>query len=114
MPHVVYLHSGLTQDRIKPRNDREARRLFRFTLADVFIAMPLAGVVARQVLGAIDIEPLRRPILATEEDGNEAARSCRRCGAGSTRCRLDEAGPRCSPTSSGFLRVLPHSVGHSQ
>ncbi len=45
MPHVVYLHSALTQDRIMPRDDQEARRLFRFTLIDVFTAMPLAGVV---------------------------------------------------------------------
>jgi manganese transport protein len=45
MPHVVYLHSALTQDRIRPRNPREARRLFHFTLVDVFVAMPLAGVV---------------------------------------------------------------------
>ncbi len=45
MPHVVYLHSALTQDRIRPRNAREAKRLFRFTLIDVFTAMPLAGVV---------------------------------------------------------------------
>jgi len=45
MPHVVYLHSALTQDRIRPRNPEEARRLFRFTLIDVFTAMPLAGVV---------------------------------------------------------------------
>jgi manganese transport protein len=45
MPHVVYLHSALMQDRIRPRNPQEARRLFRFTLVDVFIAMPLAGIV---------------------------------------------------------------------
>jgi manganese transport protein len=45
MPHVVYLHSALTQDRVRPRNPQEARRLFRFTQLDVYIAMPLAGVV---------------------------------------------------------------------
>ena len=45
MPHVVYLHSALTQDRIRPRNPEEARRLFHFTLVDVLTAMPLAGVV---------------------------------------------------------------------
>jgi manganese transport protein len=45
MPHVVYLHSALTQNRIRPRNPEEARRLFRFTLIDVLTAMPLAGVV---------------------------------------------------------------------
>lgn len=45
MPHVIYLHSALTQNRIRPRSDRQARRLFRFTLLDVLIAMPLAGIV---------------------------------------------------------------------
>lgn len=45
MPHVVYLHSALTQNRVRPRNPVEARRLFRFTLVDVLTAMPLAGVV---------------------------------------------------------------------
>jgi manganese transport protein len=45
MPHVVYLHSALTQSRIRPRTDLEARRLYRFTLVDVLIALPLAGVV---------------------------------------------------------------------
>jgi manganese transport protein len=45
MPHVVYLHSALMQDRIRPRSPNEARRLFRFTLIDVLIAMPLAGIV---------------------------------------------------------------------
>src|SRR5262249_21199780 len=45
MPHVIYLHSALTQNRIVPRNDTEARRLYRFTKIDVVIAMSLAGVV---------------------------------------------------------------------
>jgi manganese transport protein len=45
MPHVVYLHSALTQSRIRPRTAREAKRLYHFTLVDVFVAMPLAGVV---------------------------------------------------------------------
>ena len=29
MPHVIYLHSALMQNRIVPRNDDEARRLMR-------------------------------------------------------------------------------------
>src|SRR5919204_1199903 len=45
MPHVIYLHSALTQNRIVPRDDAEARRLFRFTRIDVVIAMTLAGLV---------------------------------------------------------------------
>jgi manganese transport protein len=45
MPHVVYLHSALLADRIRPRSPIEAKRLFHYSLVDVLIAMPLAGVV---------------------------------------------------------------------
>jgi manganese transport protein len=45
MPHVVYLHSALTQRRIVGRNDSERRRILRFEKVDVVIAMALAGVV---------------------------------------------------------------------
>jgi manganese transport protein len=45
MPHVVYLHSALTQGRIKAENDDERRELMRFQRADVMIAMGLAGVI---------------------------------------------------------------------
>jgi manganese transport protein len=45
MPHVVYLHSALTQGRVKPENDGERRSLMRFQRADVMIAMGLAGVI---------------------------------------------------------------------
>src|ERR671935_192828 len=30
MPHVIYLHSALTQNRIRPTSDDDARRIFRF------------------------------------------------------------------------------------
>ena len=45
MPHVVYLHSALTQSRIKAENDDERRELMRFQRVDVMIAMGLAGVI---------------------------------------------------------------------
>jgi len=45
MPHVIYLHSALTQNRIRPTNDTEAKRLFRFEVVDVIVAMGLAGFV---------------------------------------------------------------------
>ena len=45
MPHVVYLHSALTQGRVLPRDDRERRALLRFQRIDVVIAMGVAGVV---------------------------------------------------------------------
>jgi manganese transport protein len=45
MPHVIYLHSALTQRRIVGRNTEERRRILRFEKIDVVIAMSLAGVI---------------------------------------------------------------------
>lgn len=45
MPHVIFLHSALTQHRIVVRNPEEQKRLFRFELIDVIIAMGLAGLI---------------------------------------------------------------------
>jgi len=45
MPHVIYLHSALTQDRLVPETDEDARTLLRYTRLDVVIAMTIAGVI---------------------------------------------------------------------
>src|SRR5438128_9001623 len=45
MPHVIYLHSALTQNRIVPANDDEARTLYRYTRLDVLLAMTIAGLI---------------------------------------------------------------------
>src|SRR5258707_9560505 len=45
MPHVIYLHSSLTQQRIIPRSEKEARRIFRWSIPGVVIAMGLEGLV---------------------------------------------------------------------
>lgn len=50
MPHVIYLHSALTQSRIVPRNDDEARRLYKYTRVDVLIAMAIAGLINMSML----------------------------------------------------------------
>ncbi len=50
MPHVVYLHSSLMQDRIVPRTEDEARRIFRFTIPDILIALTLAGLINMAML----------------------------------------------------------------
>jgi manganese transport protein len=50
MPHVIYLHSSLTQMRIIPRSEQEARRIFRWSIPDVVIAMGLAGLVNMAML----------------------------------------------------------------
>ena len=45
MPHAIYLHSSLTQDRIVPRSRSEAGVIVRFSNVDVLIALGIAGVV---------------------------------------------------------------------
>jgi manganese transport protein len=50
MPHVVYLHSALTQKRIEGRNDEEKRRIQRFERIDVILAMSIAGLVNMSML----------------------------------------------------------------
>src|ERR671924_88629 len=50
MPHVIYLHSALTQRRIVPRNDDEARTLYKYTRIDVLIAMAIAGLINMSML----------------------------------------------------------------
>jgi len=50
MPHVIYLHSALVQDRLQPRDDRERRRLLNFGKIDVVVAMGIAGIVNMSML----------------------------------------------------------------
>jgi len=45
MPHVIYLHSALTQDRLVPETDDDARTLMRYTRFDVILAMSVAGAI---------------------------------------------------------------------
>jgi manganese transport protein len=45
MPHVIYLHSALTKDRMPVRDDGERARVLRFGRLDILMALGLAGVV---------------------------------------------------------------------
>ena len=45
MPHVIYLHSALTQRRVVGATEDEQRKIFNFEKWDVVIAMGVAGVV---------------------------------------------------------------------
>src|SRR5581483_8558935 len=70
MPHVIYLHSALTTDRIHTEDDDQKRRLLRYTRVDVVIAMSIAGVINVAMLvmaaaaffgsGLHDVESLER------------------------------------------------------
>lgn len=50
MPHALFLHSALTQDRIVTREPQQLKRLFRFEIIDVLIAMGVAGLVNAAML----------------------------------------------------------------
>ena len=63
MPHVIYLHSALTNGRMPVRNDRERSRVLRFERLDVIIALGLAGVVNMAML-AVAAKLFHTPALS--------------------------------------------------
>jgi len=50
MPHVIFLHSALTQHRIVVKDPVQLRRLFRFEVVDVVVAMGLASLINAAML----------------------------------------------------------------
>jgi manganese transport protein len=83
MPHVIYLHSALTQNRVVGDNPAERKRIFRFELVDVVIAMTIAGIInicmlvmaagifhARGMTGVKDLDQVYNGLAATV--GNHA------------------------------------------
>ncbi|WP_353554711.1 Nramp family divalent metal transporter [Paraburkholderia terrae] len=45
MPHVLFLHSGLMQNRVSARNDRERSTLLKFSNIEVVAALGVAGLI---------------------------------------------------------------------
>lgn len=45
MPHAIYLHSGLTQNRVHIRNDDDRKKLVRFSNIEVVVALAVAGMI---------------------------------------------------------------------
>jgi manganese transport protein len=50
MPHAIFLHSALTQQRIVVKSPEKLRRLFHFEILDVTIAMGIASLVNMAML----------------------------------------------------------------
>lgn len=50
MPHVIYLHSALTQKRIVVDSDEKKKKLYQYTIKDVAIGMIIAGFVNMAML----------------------------------------------------------------
>jgi manganese transport protein len=63
MPHVIYLHSALTNGRLPVRDDAERSRVLRFERLDVIIALGLAGVVNMAML-AVAAKLFHTPALS--------------------------------------------------
>jgi manganese transport protein len=45
MPHAIYVHSGLTQDRVLPERPGDKRKILRYSNIDVLVALSLAGLI---------------------------------------------------------------------
>jgi manganese transport protein len=69
MPHVIFLHSSLTQGRIRVTDPRQRRRLLFFEMADITIAMGVAGFVngAMLVMAAATFHGIGLARVATLE-----------------------------------------------
>lgn len=50
MPHVVYLHSALQKNRIRPQNQHEMRTLLKYNRIDVIVGLGIAGAVNLSML----------------------------------------------------------------
>ena len=72
MPHVIYLHSSLTQSRVVVRDLPRMRRLLRFQTIDVLLAMGLAGLinVAMLTMAAVTFHRAGVGSVATIEEAH--------------------------------------------
>ena len=72
MPHVIFLHSSLTQNRIVVREPKQMRRLFQFEVIDVVVAMGVAGMInaAMLIMAASTFYHTGLTHIATIEDAH--------------------------------------------
>jgi manganese transport protein len=71
MPHVVYLHSALTQNRMAPRDEDERRELLRWLRIDVGLGLGAAGIINLTMM--LVAAALFFRVGATDVDSIEAA-----------------------------------------
>ena len=70
MPHVIYLHSALTNRRVPARSEDERRRILSFERLDVLIALSLAGLINMSMLAvaaALFHNPGQAPVDTIEQ-----------------------------------------------
>lgn len=73
MPHVIYLHSALTQRRVVGRTAEERRKVFRFEVIDIVIALGLAGLVNASMLITAAAVLHDTPLASAGEDLTKTA-----------------------------------------
>jgi manganese transport protein len=76
MPHVIFLHSALTQGRIVTRDPVQLKRLMRYEILDVVLAMGVAGAINAAMLimaarafhdrGMVDVNAIDQAYLTLE------------------------------------------------
>ena len=76
MPHVIFLHSALTQGRVVTRDPGQLKRLLRYEIVDVVLAMGVAGAINAAMLimaartfhdrGMVDVNAIEKAYLTLE------------------------------------------------
>jgi manganese transport protein len=77
MPHVIFLHSALMQGRIVVRRPEQMKRLFRYEIIDIVLAMGMAGLINAAMLvmaaktfheaGLVDVDAIEKAYLTLEQ-----------------------------------------------
>src|SRR5213593_2552622 len=75
MPHVIYLHSALTQKRVVGSSPQARRKIFHFERVDVVIAMGIAGVINLAMLTTAAAVFHSRGLLDAGSDLNQGISS---------------------------------------
>ncbi|MGA2497892.1 MAG: Nramp family divalent metal transporter [Tepidisphaeraceae bacterium] len=72
MPHAIFLHSSLTQGRVRVTEPAMRQRLYRYQIVDVLLAMTIAGMVnaAMLVMAAATFNHAGLVSLATIEEAH--------------------------------------------
>jgi len=113
MPHVIYLHSALTQRRIVGVTEVEKRKIFRFERWDVIIAMSIAGLINISMLTIAAAAFYHQDLGPIQSLGKRFTPSAR----GSDTVRTSSSGsafspPGCRPRQSHPVRAGGHAGVH--
>jgi manganese transport protein len=74
MPHVIFLHSALTQGRIVTRDAEKMRRLYRYERIDIVVALGIAGLINAAIL-IVSAAAFHQPgahVIGTLEEAHQA------------------------------------------